>query len=116
MEHLGEYPTKVWSISSNTILVSNDCYVKANKDGHQTPSDENSSDKNIMLYVKTNKGNAKRGISPHLKIWPGDLDLWAMTLKITIFREDPSVQYQNHISWRKVQMVNFYVWMCITAH
>jgi hypothetical protein len=29
-----------------------------------------------MLYVKTNKGNAKRGISPHLKIWPGDLDLW----------------------------------------
>jgi hypothetical protein len=23
-----------------------------------------------------NKGNAKRGISPCLKIWPGDLDLW----------------------------------------
>jgi hypothetical protein len=36
--------------------------------------------------------------------------------KITVFREDPSVQYQNHISWRKVQMVNFYVWRCITAH
>jgi hypothetical protein len=70
----------------------------------------------VYIYVKTNKANAKRGISPHLKIWPGDLDLWAMTLKITIFREDPSVQYQNHISWRKVQMVNFYVWMCITAH
>ena len=24
-----------------------------------------------------NKGNAKRGISPHLKIWPGDIDLWS---------------------------------------
>ena len=47
MEHLGEYPMKVWSISSNTILVSNDCYVKANKDGHQTPSDENSSQTKI---------------------------------------------------------------------
>jgi hypothetical protein len=23
-----------------------------------------------------NKGNAKRGVSPRLKIWPGDLDLW----------------------------------------
>ena len=21
-----------------------------------------------------NKGNAKRGVSPHLKIWPGDLE------------------------------------------
>ena len=25
---------------------------------------------------KDNKGNAKRGVSPRLKIWPGDLDLW----------------------------------------
>ena len=25
---------------------------------------------------KNNEGNAKRGISPHLKIWPSDLDLW----------------------------------------
>ena len=25
---------------------------------------------------KRNKGNAKHGISPCLKIWPGDLDLW----------------------------------------
>ena len=23
-----------------------------------------------------NKANAKRGVSPHLKNWPGDLDLW----------------------------------------
>jgi len=47
---------KVWSISSNTILVLNDCYVKANTDGHRTPSDENSSDENKMLLCgKTNK-------------------------------------------------------------
>ena len=26
--------------------------------------------------IQVNKGNAKRGISPRLKIWPGDLDLW----------------------------------------
>ena len=62
-----------------------------------------------------NKGKAKRGISPRLKK-NCDLDLWPITLKITIFREDPSVQYQNHISWRKVQMMNFYVWMHIIAH
>ena len=29
-----------------------------------------------------NKGNAKRRVSPYLKIWPGDLDLYPMTLKI----------------------------------
>jgi hypothetical protein len=23
-----------------------------------------------------NKGNAKRGVSPRIKIWPGDLDRW----------------------------------------
>jgi hypothetical protein len=31
---------------------------------------------------KYNKGNAKRGVSPRLKNWPSDLDLWPMTLKI----------------------------------
>jgi hypothetical protein len=35
----------------------------------------------IISYVSTvflylNKGNAKRGVSPRLKIWPSDLDLW----------------------------------------
>ena len=34
------------------------------------------------LFDQINKGNAKRGVSPRLKIWPGDLDLWLMTLKI----------------------------------
>jgi hypothetical protein len=30
------------------------------------------------IIIKTTfiKGNAKRGVSPRLKIWPGDLDLW----------------------------------------
>ena len=27
-------------------------------------------------------GNAKRGVYPRLKIWPGDLDLWPMTMNI----------------------------------
>jgi hypothetical protein len=27
-------------------------------------------------HLNLNKGNAKRGISPRLKIWPVDLDLW----------------------------------------
>jgi hypothetical protein len=30
-----------------------------------------------MVFSATfNKGNAKRGVSPRLNIWPGDLDLW----------------------------------------
>ena len=28
------------------------------------------------MVLNFNKGNAKRGVSPRLKIWPGDLDLW----------------------------------------
>ena len=30
---------------------------------------------NLLLTLKVNKGNAKRGVSPRLKICPGDLDL-----------------------------------------
>ena len=29
-----------------------------------------------LFQCNRNKGNAKRGVSPRLKIWPGDLDLW----------------------------------------
>ena len=36
----------------------------------------------VMHYNGYNKGNATRGVSPRLKFWPGDLDLWPMTLKI----------------------------------
>jgi hypothetical protein len=32
--------------------------------------------------IKWNKGNAKRGVSTRLTIWPCDLDLWHMTLQI----------------------------------
>ena len=32
---------------------------------------------------KKKKDNAKRGVSPRLTIWPGYLDLWSITLKIT---------------------------------
>jgi hypothetical protein len=35
----------------------------------------NSGNSMIPKYT-INKGNAKRGVSPRLKIWPGDLDLW----------------------------------------
>jgi hypothetical protein len=36
-----------------------------------------------MVDIKRiNKGNAKRGVSPRLNIWLGDLDLRHMTLKI----------------------------------
>jgi hypothetical protein len=31
---------------------------------------------NFWIAKNVNKGNAKRGISHRLKIWPGDLDLW----------------------------------------
>jgi hypothetical protein len=36
----------------------------------------------VLYNYIDNKGNAKRGVSPRLKIWPGDLDLWPMILKI----------------------------------
>ena len=32
--------------------------------------------KKLELKTKINEGNTKRGVSPRLKIWPGDLDLW----------------------------------------
>ena len=36
----------------------------------------------LVFVLIDNKGNAKRGISTRLTIWPADLDLWHMTLKI----------------------------------
>jgi hypothetical protein len=30
----------------------------------------------FLNFLISNKGNAKRGVSPHLKIIPCDLDLW----------------------------------------
>ena len=43
---------------------------------------ENIKKTTMTTDIKWNKGNAKRGISPRLKIWPGDLNLWPMTMKI----------------------------------
>ena len=34
------------------------------------------------MYNNINKDKAERGVSPRLNIWPDDLDLWPMTLKI----------------------------------
>ena len=31
---------------------------------------------NKGVKTKLNKGNAKQGVSPRLKIWPGNLDIW----------------------------------------
>jgi hypothetical protein len=43
---------------------------------HMTKRDKDRLGKwRICKYI-INKGNAKRGVSPRLKIWPGDLDLW----------------------------------------
>jgi hypothetical protein len=33
-------------------------------------------DTSVIGNWKINKGNTKRGVSPHLTIWPCDLDLW----------------------------------------
>ena len=44
---------------------------------------QDSYEKKVVMVINStniNKGNAKRGISPHLTIWPGGL--WPMTLKI----------------------------------
>ena len=42
---------------------------------HPVTSDKNLWSQSISVNY-LNKGNAKRGVSPRLKIWPGDLDLW----------------------------------------
>ena len=43
----------------------------------------------IFRKLFSNKGNAKHGVSPLLNIWPGDLDLWFMTLKINRVPDSP---------------------------
>jgi hypothetical protein len=39
-----------------------------------------------IYYDKINKGNGKRGLSPRLRKWPGDLDLWPMTYDQNLLR------------------------------
>ena len=60
----------------------------------------------MKINRRYNKGNAKRGVSPRLKIWPGDLDLWSMTLKID--RVPDSLKYVPSlvkIHWRMLILV-----------
>ena len=48
-----------------------------------------------------NKGNAKHGISPCLKIWPGDLDLWPWkSIEFQIFLRTKHVPSLVKIHWR----------------
>ena len=48
-----------------------------------------------------NKGNAKCGVSPRLKIWPGDLDLWPWkSIGFQIFLRTKHVPSLVKIRWR----------------
>ena len=47
--------------------------------------DENTNDGHGQQNIEKNKGNAKRGVTPRLNIWPGDLDIWPMILKVIRF-------------------------------
>jgi hypothetical protein len=47
------------------------------------------------------KGSAKRGVSPRLKIWPGDLDLWPWTsIGFQIFLRTKYVPGLVKIHWK----------------
>ena len=61
----------------------------------------------MKINRRYNKGNAKRGVSPRLKIWPGDfLDLWSMTLKIDRVPDSPKhVPSLVKIHWRMLILV-----------
>jgi hypothetical protein len=60
----------------------------------------------MKINRRYNKGNAKRGVSPRLKNWPGDLDLWSMTLKIDRVPDSPKyVPSLVKIHWRMLILV-----------
>ena len=56
----------------------------------------------LIGYINANKGNTKHGVSLPLKNWPGDLDLWPMTLKINRVPDSPKnyVPSLVNIHWR----------------
>ena len=59
-----------WSNTFRGLVLSEEKIFEKVYDVRRTPSDGNS-------WVRwANNGNAKRGVSPHLKIRPCDLDLW----------------------------------------
>jgi hypothetical protein len=60
-----------------------------------------SSDRLICTHNNNNKGNAKRGISPRLKIRPCDLDLWPWkSIRFQILIRSKYVPSLVKIHWR----------------
>ena len=78
---------------------------------HMTKRDKDRLGKwRICKYI-INKGNAKRGVSTRLKIWPGDLDLWSITLKINRVLECSqgcyAVKNLTRWSWKSIRFQIF---------
>jgi hypothetical protein len=60
----------------------------------------------LSFTKKNNKGNAKRGVSPRLKIWPGDLDLWPWkSIGFQILWRTKHVPSSVKIHWRMLILV-----------
>ena len=61
----------------------------------------NTDDYDSFTEYKMNKGNAKRGASPRLIIWPGDLDLWPWkSIEFQILLRTKYVPSLVKIHWR----------------
>jgi hypothetical protein len=78
---------------------------------HMTKRDKDRLGKwRICKYI-INKGNAKRGVSTRLKIWPADLDLWSITLKINRVLECSqgcyAVKNLTRWSWKSIRFQIF---------
>ena len=55
----------------------------------------------VISRTKINKGNAKRAVSPCLKIWPNDLDLWPWkSLRFQILLRTKYIPSLVKIHWR----------------
>ena len=60
----------------------------------------------LVFHFIINKGNAKRGVSPHLKIWSGDLDLWPWkSIGFQILLKTKYVPSLVKIHWRMLILV-----------
>ena len=69
----------LYNVDVDWIEPTTSCIIRSN-DSIQNPAPFINKElrkavyKKRQLYNKYNKGNAKRGVSPRLKIWPGDLE------------------------------------------
>ena len=62
--------------------------------------------KKLELKTKINEGNTKRGVSPRLKIWPDDLDLWPWkSIGFQIFLKTKYVPSLVKIHWKMLILV-----------